>query len=127
MDTPTNSHFRRRFCWAPLSAVTLIGLSIAFVDRPASTWVHETFHGVVVFPWLPWLVDSILPMAMAGLAVVWLAVTGFAAGLGWRPGARSKTLIACCLAVIIAFVMKEGLKLVFGRTWPETWLDNNPS
>lgn len=127
VDPPADSNPRRRFCWAALSAVILIGLSIAFVDRPASTWAHATFHGVAVFPWLTWLVDPVLPVAMVGLAAAGLAVTGFAAGLGWRPNAWSKTLIACCLAAVIAFAMKDALKFVFGRTWPETWIDNNPS
>jgi membrane-associated phospholipid phosphatase len=127
LNASFDSNFRRRFCWGALSAVILIGLSFAFVDRPASTWAHATLHGVVVFPWLTWLVNPLLPVAMVGLAAAGLAVTGFAAGLGWRPNALGKTLIACCLAAVFAFVMKDALKFVFGRTWPESWIDDNPS
>jgi membrane-associated phospholipid phosphatase len=124
MDMPTDSNSRCRFYKVALSAVILIGLSIAFVDRPASTWAHGMRHRIVVFPWLIWLVD---PVHLVGLAAAALAAAAFAAGLGWRPNAWSKTLIACCLAAVIAFVMKDALKFVFGRTWPETWIENNPS
>jgi len=122
MDMPTDLNPRRRFYWATLSAVILISLSIAFVDRPASTWIHATLHGVEFFPEPTHLVDPILPTAIAGLVAA-----GVAAAFGWRPQAWGKTLIACGLATLIAFVMKEPLKFVFGRTWPESWIDNNPS
>jgi membrane-associated phospholipid phosphatase len=122
MDTPTASNSRRRFGWAVLSAVILIGLSIAFVDRPASTWAHATLRHDAVSIGLTWLVDPVLSAATVGLAAA-----GVAAVFGWRPQSRGKTLIACCLAAVIGFVMKDALKFVFGRTWPETWIDNNPS
>jgi membrane-associated phospholipid phosphatase len=122
MDTPTNSSPYCRFCRAAVSAVVLIGLSIAFVDRPASTWSHAALHRNAVFDGLAWLASPVLSAATVGLAAA-----GVAAVFGWRPQARSKTLLACCLAAVIAFVLKEQLKFVFGRTWPETWVENNPS
>jgi len=125
--TPDSSHLRRRFIWAALSAFVLIGLSIAFVDRPAATWAHDTFRGMVVFPWLTWLVNPDLPVAVVGLSAAGLVIAGLGAEFGWRPKGWSKTLIACCLAAVFAFVMKDALKFVFGRTWPESWIDNNPS
>jgi membrane-associated phospholipid phosphatase len=118
MDTPADSNPRRRFFWAVLSAVVLIGLSIAFVDRPASTWAHALMHPAF-FVRLTHLVDPVLPAAIIGLAAA-----GVAAALGWRPQACGKTLIACCLTAVIAVVIKEQLKFVFGRTWPETWIGN---
>jgi membrane-associated phospholipid phosphatase len=50
-----------------------------------------------------------------------------AVGLGWRPGEGGKTALACCGSVAIAFALKEQLKYAFGRTWPETWTNHNPS
>jgi membrane-associated phospholipid phosphatase len=122
MDMPVDPTFRRRFYRAALSGVILVGLSIAFIDQRASTWTHAKLHGLAFFQWLTWLVDPILPAA-----VVVLAGAGLAAIFGWRPDARSKTLLAGSLAAVIAMVMKEELKFVFGRTWPETWINNNPS
>lgn len=40
---------------------------------------------------------------------------------GWR------TVAAASLAFIIAYALKERLKYVMGRTWPETWVNHNPS
>ncbi len=117
-----SSNLRRRFFLVTLSAVILIGLSIALVDRPASTWAHATLHGMAFFPGLTHLVDPVLPLAVVGLAAA-----GLAAALGWRPQTCGQTLIACGLAAVIAVVVKEQLKFVFGRTWPESWIDHNPS
>jgi membrane-associated phospholipid phosphatase len=118
MDTPADSNLRRRFFRVALFAVMLIGLSIAFVDRPASTWAHALMHPAFCVG-LTHLVDPVLPAALVGLVAA-----GIAAALGWRPQVCGKTLIACCLATVMAFVLKEQLKFVFGRTWPETWIGN---
>ena len=31
-----------------------------------------------------------------------------------------------CLATVAALGMKDQLKVLLGRTWPETWINNNP-
>ena len=33
----------------------------------------------------------------------------------------------CSISIIVTETIKNGLKLIFGRTWPETWIENNPS
>jgi membrane-associated phospholipid phosphatase len=33
----------------------------------------------------------------------------------------------CSIGLIVAEAVKSQLKFVFGRTWPETWVRNNPS
>jgi len=38
-----------------------------------------------------------------------------------------KTLIACCLATVVALVLKDQLKYVFGRTFPESGETGSPS
>jgi len=35
--------------------------------------------------------------------------------------------LLCSLSLIVAELTKAQLKLVFGRTWPDTFRDNNPS
>jgi len=110
-------------CWkAILSCAVLVSLSIAFVDRAASTWAHGALRGIAAFDHLTHIVDPLLPAAVAGLALV-----GIAVALGWKPGENLKTLLACCLAIVVAVALKEQLKVAFGRTWPETWVDRNPS
>lgn len=45
---------------------------------------------------------------------------GIAAVTGWRPGAKGRVLLAVCLATVAALVVKDRLKILFGRTWLET-------
>lgn len=104
------------------ACAALIGLSIAFLDRDIATWTHAHFHGVRFFVWLTWLVEPLPYLAVglsAGMAVAMLS--------GWRPGKRGRQILACCLATLLALALKEQLKYYFGRTWPETWVDGNPS
>ena len=122
MASPPESHPWRRLVGALLSCAVLVGLAVAFVDRPASTWAHATLHGMAVFPWLTHLADFTLPVA----AVV-LAVAGFGVLAGRPPPPWLQTLLACSLATVIAFVIKDQLKFACGRLWPETWTNGNPS
>jgi membrane-associated phospholipid phosphatase len=120
---PTGLHpFANRFLPAGLFCLILIDLSIAFLDRPLSSWSHEHFHDVVGFVWLTWIAEVPAPLA----AIVLIGV-GVAAVCGWRPGRWGRVLIACGLATVAALAIKEQLKFAFGRTWPETWTHDNPS
>jgi len=112
----------RPFLLGAISCALLVLLAIGFVDRPLSTWTHAEFHGEQGFIWLTWLVDPIPPLAVAGLIGA-----GIAAVAGWHPGAKGRILLAACLATVAALVIKDQLKILFGRTWPETWTNNNPS
>lgn len=107
---------------AGLSCVVLVGLSVAFVDRPVSTFSHATFRGAWEFVYLTHIVDLVLPGSALGLIVAAVAVMS-----GWRPGRIGRTVIACCLAALLAYAIKDQLKYAFGRLWPETWVNNNPS
>jgi membrane-associated phospholipid phosphatase len=107
---------------AALSCVVLVGLSVAFVDRPAATWAHRVLHRAPVFVWLTFIVVPLPPLAVLGTAGA--ALASFA---GWRPEPRTRIVIACCVATILAIVAKQALKLAFGQTWPETWVHGNPS
>jgi membrane-associated phospholipid phosphatase len=57
-----------------------------------------------------------------------LCAAGLAAAFrGWRPAEPGRIAIAASLAILVSFEIKEQLKHLFGRTWPETWTDDNPS
>lgn len=122
---------------AGLFCAALVGLSIAFVDRPTATWVHATFGGGA-----GWFTSSYLgpalkfgpfslmasPSAAAGfIAAGVFPALAFAAYAGWRPRARGRVALALCVAVFAANEVNSHLKGVFGRTWPESWLGDNPS
>jgi membrane-associated phospholipid phosphatase len=49
-------------------------------------------------------------------------------GLTGRKLSRFQSVMLLCgLSLTIALVVKNELKLAFGRTWPETWVRNNLS
>ena len=112
---------RTRALVATLAGLACVALTILLLDRPVSTLMH-TLHRPVWTTWLTYIADvpntaSVLVLAGAGLA--WFC--------GWRPGYVGRILIAVCLATLAATEAKDVLKLTFGRTWPETWTNNNPS
>ena len=107
---------------ALVSGLLLVGLSMLFLDRAWSTWAHGRLHGIRSFIWLTWIVDPVPPLAAVGLVGA-----GAAAAAGWRSGRWGGILLAACLATVAAIVLKDQLKFAFGRTWPETWINNNPS
>ena len=112
----------RPFLLAAVSCAVLVLLAIGFVDRPLSTWEHAEFHGIEGFIWLTWIVDPIPP-----LAVAILAAAGIATLAGWRPVGAGRVAVALGVATLVAMGIKDQLKILFGRTWPETWTNNNPS
>jgi len=121
MDRPRNSTQRNRAIL--VAGLGLSALAIVFVDRPASSWSHAHLRGIAFFDALTHIIDPLRWGAILGLIVAGLA----AACGGWRPGEKGMTLIAACLAIIVSYEIKEGLKYACGRTWPETWVANNPS
>lgn len=107
---------------AVLSCVLLVGASVLFLDRPTAICMHRLFDRSLWF--MPLAGIGQIPLSLAGPA---LLVAALAAWRGWRPGPDGWTGIACALAVLVAIYFKGFLKEAFGRTWPETWVRNNPS
>lgn len=98
-------------------------LAVALLDRPAALLAHAWFgEGRGGFVALTHLVDPLLPLAVVGFLC-----GGAALLLGWTPGDRGRAAFALCTATLLAVVCKDQLKIAFGRTWPETWVANNPS
>lgn len=112
----------RRLLAAALSCVLLVAGSITFVDGPAATFAHAHLHDMPVFATLTHLSDPVLPLAALGLVAAGIAAAG-----GWRPGPVARIVLAACLATLLGYALKDQLKLAFGRVWPETWVNGNPS
>ncbi|HUK10057.1 MAG TPA: phosphatase PAP2 family protein [Stellaceae bacterium] len=100
--------------------IVLVGVSIAFVDRPLALWVHQ-FHGVERLAGFSYLPPWAVPAAILSFAALALgAVMGFRSGL-------TDFMLSCGIALIVSAVIKDQLKFLFGRTWPESWLNGNRS
>ena len=127
-----------RVALVAVSCVVLVVASIIFVDRPLATWVHEHLNGGWLLPYsvnyqgrqLPVSIFMLMAApaeALGKAATGGLMIMGIAGIVGWRPRHWGQILLAVCIAVVVAITMKEELKWIFGRTWPESWLQINPS
>ena len=68
------------------------------------------------------IVDLLEAFALPALIYgSWLSMKGHAV-TSWK-----QSVFRAALALFIASGVKEALKIAFGRTWPETWTNNNPS
>ncbi len=110
--------------WGIVTAAAVLATAIAYaaVDRPVATLAHDRWHRPDFGVDLTYLANPWLPIA----GVVLLA-GGVAFLCGWRPGPRGRTALAAAVAVLAARVVADELKWAFGRPWPETWIDRNPS
>lgn len=113
---------RRTALLTALSGVVLVPLIILLVDRPVSSWAAATTHGVGLFVHL----TRISEVLLVGSTIV-LAAAGLACLLGWQAGRAGRVVVVACLAAMVSWAIKEQLKYAFGRTWPETWTNHNPS
>jgi membrane-associated phospholipid phosphatase len=109
----------RRTIAAITVAAILVIVCYFFVDRPVAQFVHA--HKNAELKWLtlpPPIVQAWSPAVIALLVVV----------RAFRPFRRWEvTLLAACISMIVADQFRESLAVVFGRYWPDTWIDNNPS
>lgn len=127
-----------RIVFGTLICALLVGISVALIDRPVATWVHEHlrseridwFTTTYFGPPLEFNAFSLMasPAILVGpLAAFVFAILAIAGVLGWRPGIRGRMALALCLSAFGANEIVAISKGLFGRTWPESWLGNNPS
>jgi membrane-associated phospholipid phosphatase len=121
-----------------VSFPALVLLSVALVDRPFSTWAHAHL-GDRQFSWFTMSYEGRpLPMGpfslMAGpgqvvgpIAAFVLAILVITRARGVRLALRGRIFLTLGLSVLTAMQINAILKRCFGRTWPESWLGDNPS
>jgi len=102
--------------------VALVTLCYFFVDRPVAIFVHN--QGLPAHPFLKWLtyappiVERWVPVALVALTI----------RRAWGPFRHGElAILAACVSLVLAEQFRESISYVFGRYWPETWVDNNPS
>jgi membrane-associated phospholipid phosphatase len=110
---------------------SLIGLAVCaaavlvcylFIDRTVATFVHG--HKLTSHPALKWL--TLVPPIVQAWSPAAIAVLLVRRGFG--PFRRCEVAaLTACVSLIVADQVRESLGYVFGRYWPETWIDNNPS
>src|SRR6478735_2695436 len=121
-DDTSFSRMLQRTLFALAACTIAVVICYYFVDRPVAYFVHD--HRVVRLDGLrcltepPPLVQSWSPLALVILLV----------RRAWGPWRRwQHVLFVACVSLIVADQFRESLGDLFGRYWPETWHNNNPS
>lgn len=105
---------------AGTSAATIF--SIEWLDRPVALFFHKSVARPETFARLTYAPDPMVP-----LAVIVFVTLGLMNLSGRALSRLQNCALLCSLSVIVAELTKIQLKLAFGRTWPDTFRDNNPS
>jgi membrane-associated phospholipid phosphatase len=119
---PVFQHLLRKSLAALVLCVVLVALCYFFVDRPVSFFVQgHHFSRHALLKWLtypPPILQDWVPVVLIALVVrrSWGAFTR------WE-----RTLLAACISLLVTVQFKDTLKYVFGRDWPDTWIEHNPS
>jgi len=100
----------------------LVTLCYFFVDRPIAYFVRDQdFARFTLLKWLtypPPIIQTFAPAILAALVVR----RAFGPFRGWE-----QALFAASVSLLVAVQFKNTLKCAFGRDWPDTWIDDNPS
>ena len=112
----------QRWLLALLLTTLVVVICYLWIDRPLALLAHAHSGQRETFASLTHIPDVLNPAA---------AIAFVAFGL-WVLGGRSlsKVLTAgvlCSISLIVGETIKSQLKFVFGRLWPDTWVQNNPS
>jgi membrane-associated phospholipid phosphatase len=117
----TMSDIRRWSIWLVLTSSAVV-VSYLWLDRPIATFAHDQLQRFDLFTRLTYIPEVIGPLVIIAFAAIALRA------LSGRPLSKLATVAALAAASLaIAAAIKDQLKFAFGRTWPETWVRNNPS
>ena len=112
----------RNWCIGLALTVIAVITSYLWFDQRIAFFVHRNVSDKTIFIWL-----QRLPAAFFFLASIVLVWCGFWALIGRRFSHVQLVSLACSISFISSAYIVSQLKYVFGRTWPLTWVDNNPS
>jgi membrane-associated phospholipid phosphatase len=110
--------------WLLTLAVTVLAIVISYLwlDRPIALLVHAQLPHYEAFARLTHIPDPFVP-----LAVIVFVSLGLSTLSGRALSKLQTTALVCSISLIVAEAIKIQLKYIFGRAWPETWIQNNPS
>ena len=110
--------------WSIGFLLTALAVAVSYVwfDRPIALLAHDRLAHYDLFAKLTYLPEIVTPLVLLAFAAI-----GLHALIG-RPLPKLLTVVVLAAAsVAVAEAVKDQLKFVFGRTWPETWVRGNPS
>jgi membrane-associated phospholipid phosphatase len=105
-----------------LLTVFAVAVSYVWLDRPIALFTHAQLARYGLFEKLTHIPEIITPLVLLAFAAAGLHA------LRGRPLPRLQTVaVLAAASLAVADAIKDQLKFASGRTWPETWVRNNPS
>ena len=112
----------RNWCIGLAIAAAGVITSYLWLDQPIAFFVHRNVADKTIFVWL-----QRMPVVFLLLSSLFLAWCGLSTLMD-RPLPRVQSVgLTCSISFIATSFIVHQLKYVFGRTWPDTWIENNPS
>ena len=100
-----------------VTTIAVVCASIQWLDKPIALEVRAIF-GQRILP--VGLTESPLTSTSLAAALAFV-VFGILATMGHKFSKFGATIAICVISTLAALVIKDQLKVVFGRTWPDTW------
>lgn len=110
--------------WSINFALTAVAVAVSYfwLDKPIAFFAHDQLRHFTLFERLTQIPEWIAPFAVLALLILGVRA------LIDRPLTKLEAVILVCgLSLIVGSALKNQLKFIFGRTWPETWVRDNPS
>jgi membrane-associated phospholipid phosphatase len=107
--------------WFVLTAVS-IAVAYQWFDRPISYFAHDQLASWRIFKEM-----QRLPEYFAVAACLFFVILGVHVLAQRKVGRCLIALSLSGVSLAVSAQIKDQLKFVFGRTWPETWVNDNPS
>jgi membrane-associated phospholipid phosphatase len=123
-STPPQHHYVPLRNWCIALAITAAGVLVSYLwlDQPIAFFVQQNIADKTIFVWLQRLFLAFLLLSF--LILLWCGLWT----LMDRTFAHAQSIaLACSTSFIAANFITNQLKYAFGRTWPNTWIENNPS
>lgn len=112
----------RKWILSLVGTVVAVAISYQLIDRPVALFFHNIVARPETFAKLTYAPDPMVPLACFVFVILGLV------SLSGRVLSRIENCtLLCSLSLIVAELTKIHLKLVFGRTWPDTFRNSNPS
>jgi|tagenome__1003787_1003787.scaffolds.fasta_scaffold20913989_1 membrane-associated phospholipid phosphatase len=107
--------------WFGGTSVAIVA-SYFWLDRPIALVANAELKQFDLFEKL-----THLPEIASPLVIIAFGVVGMHALAGKSLSRWQTVAVLCAASLAVAAGVKDQLKFAFGRTWPETWVRNNPS
>ena len=110
--------------WLLGFALTSGGVIVSYewLDRPIALFVHAQLAQYNLFAKLTYIPEILAPLVFVAFAAI-----GVHALIGRRLPKFETVLVLAGASLAVTDAVKDKLKFAFGRTWPETWVRDNPS